>query len=329
MLAEDLQYNLQLAGHEAELLQIPFKSYPPTSLVNTVMAARLLDVSEANGGCIDKVIGLKFPAWSVQHDNKSFWVLHQHRTAYELWGAEHSDIPNTAEGLRVKEIIEREDQRVLLGQSQVYTISQTVSDRLKYYSQVDSQVLYPPPRDGELYFSDSAKDYLFYPSRVTALKRQKLIVEALAHTEEAVKVVFAGNPDSEGYLNELKELASKMGVADRVTWLGYISDTEKRELYAQALAVIFTPIQEDYGYITPEAMLSSKPVIACSDSGAVLEFVENGINGFVSEPTAIELAKAMDSAWSDRKNLATMGEAAKETVEAKDLSWDKIIQSLL
>ena len=41
----------------------------------------------------------------------------------------------------------------------------------------------------------------------------------------------------------------------------------------EALGVIFPPLDEDYGYVTLEAMLAAKPVITCTDSGGPLEFV--------------------------------------------------------
>jgi glycosyltransferase involved in cell wall biosynthesis len=46
-------------------------------------------------------------------------------------------------------------------------------------------------------------------------------------------------------------------------------------------AVLFAPYQEDYGYVTLEAFLSRKPVITARDSGGTLEFVEDGVNGYV------------------------------------------------
>ena len=46
--------------------------------------------------------------------------------------------------------------------------------------------------------------------------------------------------------------------------------------YAHSLGVIFPAVDEDYGYVTLEAMLSSKPVITCADSGGPLEFVVDG-----------------------------------------------------
>ena len=43
----------------------------------------------------------------------------------------------------------------------------------------------------------------------------------------------------------------------------FVDDAELLDLYANALSVLFVPKDEDFGYITVEAMLSHKPVIVC------------------------------------------------------------------
>ncbi len=58
-----------------------------------------------------------------------------------------------------------------------------------------------------------------------------------------------------------------------------------RRRYAHALGVIYPPTDEDYGYVTLEAMLAAKPVITCTDSGGPLEFVTNDETGLIAEPT--------------------------------------------
>jgi hypothetical protein len=83
--AEGLRDALRRFGHEAEILAIPFKWYPPEKILDHMLACQLLDVTEVAGTPVDRVIGLKFPAYLIPHPNKVLWILHQHRTAYELW----------------------------------------------------------------------------------------------------------------------------------------------------------------------------------------------------------------------------------------------------
>jgi len=83
--AEGLRNALCEFGHKAEILAIPFKWYPPEKILDHMLACRLMDISEVAGTPVDLVVGLKFPAYLISHPNKVLWILHQHRTAYELW----------------------------------------------------------------------------------------------------------------------------------------------------------------------------------------------------------------------------------------------------
>jgi glycosyltransferase involved in cell wall biosynthesis len=110
------------------------------------------------------------------------------------------------------------------------------------------------------------------------------VLEALAYTREPVKVRFAGAPDHPDFVKELSDLSLKLKLTSRVEWLGPISEEEKCDQYAHALGVLYPPIDEDYGYVTLEAMLSRKPLITCTDSGGPLEFVRPGEDGLVASP---------------------------------------------
>ena len=88
------------------------------------------------------------------------------------------------------------------------------------------------------------------------MKRQCLVLEVLAQTGQPVHVRFAGVAEYPAYATELKTLARTLGVHHRAEWLGQVSEEEKYRLYAHALGVVYPPLDEDYGYVTLEAMLS-------------------------------------------------------------------------
>ena len=68
--ASGLRQALLEHGHEAEIVSIPFKWYPPDEIVRQMLIWELVDLTEANGKTIDLVIALKFPAYLVRHSNK-------------------------------------------------------------------------------------------------------------------------------------------------------------------------------------------------------------------------------------------------------------------
>ena len=332
--AEGLRDALCREGHEAEIIAIPFKWYPPEKILDHMLACRLLDVTESAGTPVDLLIGLKFPAYLIPHPNKVLWVLHQYRTAYDLWDHPLSDLIHWPNGAEIRDAIRRADRQIIPQAKAVFANSSNVAGRLKDFCDIDSTPLYHPPPHAEKFYcaqdaEDGATDYLFFPSRLNRLKRQSLVLEALAQTTEPVRVSFAGLEGDPAYDHELEALARKLKVHQRVEWLGEVTEEEKRRLYASAVGLIYPPVDEDYGYVTLEAMLSSKPVITCTDSGGPLEFVRSGENGLVAEPDASALAAAMDDLWGRRGRAKALGEAGRALYERLGINWPNVVRKLL
>lgn len=327
--AEGLVKALSLVGHEVEIVAIPFKWYPPERILEHMLACRLLDLSESCGQSIDKVIGLKFPAYLISHPNKIMWILHQYRTAYELWDSHYCDLIHSPIGLQIKESIINADNKAFRECEAIFTNSGNVARRIKKFNYIDATPLYHPPQNVELFYCEDENDYFFFPSRLTTIKRQELVIEALIKTNNPVKVMFAGKPDNNAYADHLLNLAEKLGVMNRVIFLGGISEEEKIKFYARAIGVIYPPLDEDYGYVTLEAMLASKPVITCTDSGGPLEFVQHQKTGLITEPTPKALTVAMDQLWENRRWAKALGKAGRDHYEDLDITWSKVIKKLL
>ncbi|MCW1970786.1 MAG: glycosyltransferase family 4 protein [Anaerolineae bacterium] len=331
--AQRLNVALQQAGHQVELFSLPFKDYPPQNILNTMLISRLLDVTEFASKRTDLVIGLKFPAYLIQHPNKVLWVLHQYREAYELWGNDQfTTLHHKSQGHAVKNAILNADNRAFAEARKLFANSGNVAKRMKIYNQVDATALYHPPQHAELFYCDLANtysSYFLFPSRITPIKRQTLILEALALTSQPIYVKFVGTADNDAYMTELALKAHTLGVANRITWLGHVSEEAKRNLYAQALAVLYPPYDEDFGYVTLEAMLSSKAVLTCADSGGPLEFVLDNQTGLVAQPTAQDIARCMDALWANFTWAKMMGQQGREYLFQMDISWESTIRTLL
>jgi len=211
----------------------------------------------------------------------------------------------------------------------VYTLSENVADRLRRFCGIAAEPLYNPPAHASRFYDGSACDYFFFPSSVTRMKRQLLVIEGLARCRERTRVRFAGDAENPRELAACVDAIRHLKVEDRVEWLGWISEEQKRELYANCLGVLFPPVDEDYGYVTLEAMLSSKPVITCADSGGPLEFVVDRQTGLVAEPTPESLAQAMDALWANRRCAAIMGEAGRARYADLKISWEDVVEKLL
>ena len=329
VLAEGLRRVLVEAGHKAEIVAIPFKGYPPERILDQMLACRLLDLSETAAMPTDLLIGLKFPAYLIPHPHKVIWMIHQHRQAYDLWQHPLGDLHPYANGADVRTAIVAADTKLLPQSRWLFTISRNVTLRLKTYCGLNAAPLYHPPLDAGRFYTRPAEDFLYFPSRINPLKRQNLVLEALARTRSQVRIYFSVPGEEPGLERKCAELARKNGVADRVQWRGAVSEEEKRDLYAHSLGVLFPPLDEDYGYITLEAMLAQKPVITCTDSGGPLEFVVDRETGIVAEPTPESLASAMDDLWNDRERARQWGHAGRQRYSDLRIDWGNVIENLL
>ncbi|KAH9779031.1 GDP-Man:Man(1)GlcNAc(2)-PP-Dol alpha-1,3-mannosyltransferase [Citrus sinensis] len=99
------------------------------------------------------------------------------------------------------------------------------------------------------------------------------------HNTADVTLTIAGGYDKRlrenvEYLEELKSLAERNGVSDRVNFITSCSTTERNALLSECLCVLYTPKDEHFGIVPLEAMAAYKPVIAC-DSGGPVETIKN------------------------------------------------------
>lgn len=328
ILVEMLKQELIKRGHEAEIVTIPFKWYDGEILLNHMLMGRMMDLSEVNGEKIDKVIALKFPAYYIKHDNKVIWLMHQHRQAYDLWETKYGDLHHFKQGQVIRDTIINSDNKYIKEAKNIFTIADNTSKRLKKFNGIDSSVLYHPPINHEKLYYDSIGDFVFYPSRIDEIKRQRVLVEAARYTKTNVKMYIAGG-GSKKEIEYLEELIAKYNLQDRVKLLGFISEEEKLKYYAECLGVYFGAYDEDYGYITLEAFFAKKPVIVHKDAGGPLEFVENEINGYIIDEDPRLVAEKIDE-WMNNKELAEeMGKSGHKAVIEKNIDWDYVIKKLL
>jgi glycosyltransferase involved in cell wall biosynthesis len=324
LLAEWLHDKLEDYGHQAEIVRIPFQWNPPGRIIDHMLAARLVRLAN-----VDRVVALKFPAYYVPHENKVLWLLHQFRQAYDLWGTPYQDIPNTPTGHLVREAVLDSDRRYLGEAKHIYTNSRIVGQRLRLYSGFESDVLFPPLFDSTPYNCESYGDYFFFPSRITAGKRQHVAVEAMAGVKSSARLVIAGQAETPEDLGRLMSVVHEHNLENRVEVIPkWITDEEKLRLLAGARGVIYLPFGEDsYGYVTLEAFHARKPVITLADSGGTLELIEDRRNGRVAIDVD-ELSGAIDELAEDRALAERLGQAAHDTIDELGISWDRVIQCL-
>jgi glycosyltransferase involved in cell wall biosynthesis len=324
-LISSLNESLRSSGYQVDVTLVPFKWYPNRNIFHHALAWRLLDLSEAHGVEIDILIATKFPSYLARHKNKVVWLVHQFRQVYDFYGTIYSGFDSASkEDNEIREMIMKMDRLALSEARALFAISRNVAERLERYSGLLAKPLYPPLLHPERYYSEGYEDFILSSSRLEEDKRIDLLIRSLPHTNRRIKAKIVGRGTKR---EKLEQLARELGVLNRVDFLGFVPEEELYRLYANAFAVYFCPLDEDYGYVTVEAFTSKKPVITGGDSGGILEFVEDGETGFVCRPQPKEIAKKIDLLFENKDLARRLGEAGYQRV--RDISWEKTIKTLI
>ncbi|MEJ2793802.1 glycosyltransferase family 4 protein [Iodobacter sp. LRB] len=311
---------LAAAGCHVEILRLPFTFTPEQSILDLMQWCKKLDLNQPNGYRIDRLISLQFPCYGIQHNKHTAWIMHQHRAVYELYEE------NKTASAHFKYAVGQFDQESLKQCHQLFANSKRVAERLYQYNDLNASALYHPPPAYQAFHPAENLGYIFCPSRIETLKRQDLLIKALALAPKSLPIVIAG---AGGQSESLKQLINQLGLNEKVRMLGAISEAQKIAYYAHCSAVFFAPFDEDYGYITHEAMLSGKPVISCTDSGGPLEFIEHEHTGWIIPPSPESIATVLNWISQYPNKAEAMGKAAKAAWPKFGISWDKVVSQLL
>lgn len=203
-----------------------------------------------------------------------------------------------------------------------FAISTTVAIRPEYFpAGINTRVL-PLPTDLPLSrLPDAPGTTLFTASRLDAPKRIALIIDAMAHVSAPVRLRIAGT----GPLGD--SLRTRAAGDSRIEFLGFVPEDELITHYRDAIAVPFVPDDEDQGLICGEAASQGTPVITCTDSGGPTEFVIDGVNGLITEPTPEALGRALDRVTADPEWARSLGRAAHRRAAGR--TWRETVGVLL
>ena len=321
-IVEWLEQKLLEHGHEVERFYLPFVE-TPDSLMTQVAALRLIDLSDAG----DRLIAFRPPAHVLRHPHKILWFIHHIRAYYDLWDSEYGPPPTPA-NRALRGALRQLDTATLGEARQVFTNSQIVADRLRIYNGVPATPLYPPILDPSRFRPGPYGDEIVAICRMEPHKRQHLLVEAMTHTRTPVRLRLCGRTSGEAYAQTLRaavEAAPPNRVILEDRW---VSELEKADLLAGALAVAYLPHNEDsYGYPSLEAAHAEKAVITTTDAGGVLELIRDGRNGFICPPDPRAIAERFDELYLDRARARALGCANRDRVRDLRIDWDRVVSA--
>lgn len=172
------------------------------------------------------------------------------------------------------------------------------------------------------------KPYALITNRHDPQKRFDYVIHALKEVLKgyrAAKLVIPG-PFTE-HTKELIRLARKLGIENKVYFLGQISEKELQELYKHCAVYCYPSPEEDFGLGPLEAGGWGVPTVAWNHAGPTVT-VENGITGFLAEPYDVsDYAEKMLRLFKNKSLRARMSTAARERTK-NVFSWDNHVDIL-
>jgi glycosyltransferase involved in cell wall biosynthesis len=150
--------------------------------------------------------------------------------------------------------------------------------------------------------------FLLYPASSWEHKNHLRLIEAIKFLNNAeIHLICTGHP-TEYYTNRIKPFIKEKGLADKIKFVGIVSDEELFELYHTCRAVVVPTLYEAGSFPLVESILMGIPVV-CSNVTSLPETI--GHNSFIFDPINIDdIADKINKIWSDdifrKENIALL-----------------------
>jgi glycosyltransferase involved in cell wall biosynthesis len=173
----------------------------------------------------------------------------------------------------------------------------------------------------------TARHRLVSVGRLVPRKGLDTVLRALAVLPDTELLVAGGRPAgklaADPEARRLRQLAARLGVADRVQLLGAVPRTELPPLLRSADAVVCAPWYEPFGIVPLEAMACGVPVVATA-VGGLADTVVDGATGVLVPPKRPDLlAGAIRQLLAEPFWRDAYGTAGADRARSR-YSWDRI-----
>lgn len=168
------------------------------------------------------------------------------------------------------------------------------------------------------------KPFALFLSRVHPKKGLDLLIPAFARVPLGDSMLVIAGPDGDGHGVEMKELARRMGVGERVVFTGMLKGRERIEALVDAELFVLTSRQENFGISVVEALAADTPVLVSDQVNIHREIAEAGVGGVVALDVA-EIARELERWLVDAGLRAGAKERAGDFVRTH-YDWDRIAE---
>lgn len=205
-------------------------------------------------------------------------------------------------------------QRALLRASRILVGSSYMAGLLaQNHFPAEKIAVLPPhflPDDATLTYVPPAEPRsVLYAGRLEIEKGLPYLLQGLAEMPADVRLVVAGDGTQR---DRYQVLASELGLAERVQFLGWLDERSMESAYHRCGVVAIPSVcPESFGKAGVEALAHGRPVVAF-DVGGISDWLQNGVNGFLVQPKDVHgLAGRIGQLMQDETLSAWLGQAGQ------------------
>jgi glycosyltransferase involved in cell wall biosynthesis len=168
---------------------------------------------------------------------------------------------------------------------------------------------------------------LLYVGRLAKEKNLETLIQMVANIAPAHPRARLWMVGDGPYRDDMRALAARLGVGDRVKFVGAVPRNEVDQYYASADLFTFASVTETQGLVVQEAMQYGLPAVAISGGGAS-DSIEDGVNGLVCKNVQEEFSGAVARLLASPEELEKLAEGAhrKARESSIELMVDRILE---
>lgn len=165
---------------------------------------------------------------------------------------------------------------------------------------VEPNILTLPDLDIER--QDNEVFTLIFMSRIHPKKGIEILFHAISQLNFPVILKIAGSGEEE-YVADLKNLAAELGIAEKITWLGWLDRDQKFKALMHADLFVLVSLNENFANVVVESLHMGTAVLLSEDVG-LSGFVESHDMGWVTSLAPADVAQKLNAAYheNDKRN---------------------------
>ena len=250
--------------------------------------------SQLTGSIVDEAYKRHIPVVYTAHDLKSvcpnYLMMHHQKTCEKCLDGHyrHCFTNSCMKDSKAKSLLASMEAYVYKLRKTYRKMDYVITPSFFYKNKLEAADIFDCPIEhiknflpsGTVYVEGSRGDYFLYFGRLSREKGIHTLIKAFSKAKIKEKLLIVGSGPEE---DRLQSLVKKLGMKDKILFLGFKAGDELKKIIANALCVcLISEWYENGPYSILEAQALGRPAIV-SDHGGLPELVENGKTGYITK----------------------------------------------